>query len=290
MKTLIHKVQMMSRALALTVLGTAVLMMASCDFEFELPEEGTLPDLTPPLAAFSASQSDVDFLQFNFANLSTSATTYAWDFGDGNSSTELDPVNVFPAEGSYTVTLTVSDALGATSTYSEEVLVEEPPAPEAKIPTILEGDFEDNSLPDGTGDGRDSWRNDFGGVIQITSSPVQSGSQASKYPSAGDRIAYQDGLEVTPNTEYVLTYYYTLKTSNPGTVTLSVLGGTITDLADAPGATLASFVGADQTSANDYVRVDLVFNSGANESVAILITNEGEEARVDNITIGLGNN
>ena len=118
MKTIINKLQLATKALRLSALGLVVLLVAACEFEFELPEAGSIPDLTPPMAAFSAAQSDVDFLQFNFANLSTSATTYAWDFGDGNSSTELDPVNVFPAEGTYTVTLTVSDALGATSTYS----------------------------------------------------------------------------------------------------------------------------------------------------------------------------
>ena len=265
--------------------GIALLGLTACDFEYDIAEEGSLADLTPPTASFSASQSEVDFLQYSFANQSNSATTYAWDFGDGNTSSEVDPVNIFPSEGTFTVSLTASDALGATSTFSMDVTVVEPEEPEAITPVVLEADFEDLSLPDGTGDGRDSWRNDFGGVIQITSSPVQSGSQAAKFPSAGDRVAYQADIAVTPNTDYVLTYYYTLKTSNPGTITLSVIGGGISDLSELDGAKLADFVGDDQTNANDYVKVDLPFNTGANASIAILITNQGEEARLDNISI-----
>lgn len=267
-------------------LNAAVFLSAafvSCDFE--LPEAGSVPDKTPPAANFSAAPSDTNFLVYHFANLSTSATTYTWNFGDGKTSAELDGVNVYAAEGTFTVTLTASDALGATSTFSMDIEVVEPEAPVVITPVVLEADFEDNSLSDGSGDGRDSWRNDFGDVIQITSSPVQSGQQASKYPAAGDRIAYQEGIEVTPNADYILTYYYTLKTDNPGSITLTVLGGGISDLSEVDDKKLAAFTGTDQTDEDAYVRVDLPFNTGANASIAILITNEGEEARLDNISI-----
>ena len=261
-------------------------IVASCEdaFKYDLPEANSQPDLTPPTASFSASVTD-EFLTWTFANTSSSATDYVWDFGDGNTSTEIDGANTYPDEGTYTVTLTASDKLNVTSTINMEIVVVEPEVPMVIVPVVLEPDFEDLSLPDGTGDGRDSWRNDFGGVIQITGSPVQSGDQASKYPSAGDRIAYQEGIEVTPNTDYTITYYYTLKTNNPGSITLTVLGGGITDLSEVDANKLADFVGTDQSDANTYVQVNLNFNTGANDSIAILITNEGEEARLDNISI-----
>lgn len=259
-------------------------IVASCDFEFDLPEANSIPDNTPPEANFSFAQSAEDWMRFDFANLSVSATSYAWDFGDGNSSTALDAVNTYPGEGTYTVSLTVSDNLGVTSTIALDVVVVEPEEPEAIVPVILEASFEDGMLDGGAGDGRDSWRNSFGGVIQITSSPVQDGSQASKYPSAGDRVAYQE-MEATPNTDYILTYYYTLKTGSPGSVTVTVLGGGITSLGDVAGATLAAHEGTDQTSSSTYVRVDLPFNTGANATMAILVTNQGVEARVDSFSI-----
>lgn len=269
--------KMVSLVMVLTVL-------ASCDFEFDLPEAGSIPDETPPEANFSATQSAEDWMRFDFANLSVSATTYAWTFGDGNSSTDLDAVNTFPGEGTYSVSLTVSDNLGATDTYTVDLEVIEPEEPEAIVPVILEASFEDGMLDGGSGDGRDSWRNDFGGVIQITSSPVQDGSQASKYPSAGDRVAYQE-MECSPNTDYILTYYYTLKTGDPGSITVDVLGGGISDLSEVSGARLATFEGTDQTSSSTYVRVDLPFNSGANATMAILVTNQGVEARLDAFSI-----
>ncbi len=265
----------------------AMTLTVSCDFEYELPEAGSIADLTAPMASFSASQSEDNFLTFSFSNLSSSAINFEWNLGDGTTATSKDVTNTYEAEGSYTVTLIVSDALGVKSTISKVISIVEPPAPAAKVPTILEASFEDNTLPDGTGDGRDSWRNDFGDVIQITSSPVQDGGQAAKFPSAGDRIAYQSGLEVTPNTDYVITYYYTIKTSPEGSITLNVLGGTIGSLSEVSSKSLASHVGTDQTDENTYVKVDLEFNSGANDAISLLITNEGSESRLDNVSIDL---
>lgn len=41
--------------------------------------------------------------------------TYAWDFGDSGTSTAANPTHSFAASGNYTVSLTVTDALGNTS-------------------------------------------------------------------------------------------------------------------------------------------------------------------------------
>ena len=264
----------------------------SCEdyFTYDLPEAGSKPDGNPPAAKFSSTQRDGDaFLTYDFANLSDQATDYEWDFGDGNSSTAKDAINAFPEEGTYTITLTASDKLGATSTYSETIEVIEPVAPGAKLPAILEPSFEDLSLPDGTGDGRDSWRSDLGEIMQITSGPTYDGDQAAKFPSDGSRMAYQE-LEVSPNTEYILTYYYTMKEGTPGSITVAMLGGKLVDLADVPSQTLASFEGTDISDSEAYVKVKLPFNSGANETVAIYITNEAVECRIDAFSLELGIN
>jgi len=153
------------------------------------------------------------------------------------------------------------------------------------MPTILEPGFEDNSLPDGTGDGRDSWRNDLGGVIQITSSPVNSGSQAAKLPSDGSRVGYQL-IEVEANTDYRVSFFYTMKTDPAGSLTVSVLDGSIlTDLSQVPAATIASTTVNDQTDANVYIMENIVFNSGGNNMIAIFFSNESVESRVDDFSI-----
>jgi chitodextrinase len=53
--------------------------------------------------------------------------TWAWDFGDGGGSTERNPVHVYAAAGSYTVTLTVTrtsgNTLGTTLTRTDYIAV-----------------------------------------------------------------------------------------------------------------------------------------------------------------------
>lgn len=277
----------MTKLSSILFLAGLVLFGSGCTelYEFELPEENSQIDTELPTADFTFAQDVVDFKLYQFQSLSTESTTFEWDFGTGDTSSEENPQYLFAdGEGTYTVTLRTSDANGASATITQSVEVVEPEVPQAIIPEIFEASFEDGALEGGAGDGRDSWRNsDLGGVIQITSSPVFDGSQASKYPSAGDRIAYQE-LEVSPNTDYKFTYYYTLKTDNPGSITFDVLaGGGYTDVTDAE--VLGSFTGSDQTDADTYVEASLTFNTGANGTISIYVHNEGVEARMDLITI-----
>ncbi|MEM7373980.1 MAG: PKD domain-containing protein [Bacteroidota bacterium] len=46
----------------------------------------------------------------SFQNLSTNATTYSWNFGDGNGSTSPQPTHTYQTIGSYTVTLIAEDS------------------------------------------------------------------------------------------------------------------------------------------------------------------------------------
>ena len=45
--------------------------------------------------------------QVSFTNKSMNGITYLWDFGDGTTSTEINPVHTYTEEGDYTVTLSV---------------------------------------------------------------------------------------------------------------------------------------------------------------------------------------
>lgn len=254
-------------------------------FDPELPEENSQVDTELPTADFSYTQDAVDFKLYQFQNLSTESVIFEWDFGTGDTSSEENPIYTFAdGEGTYTVSLTSRDANGEFATITKDVEVVEPEIPDAIIPIIFEASFEDGMLEGGSGDGRDSWRNsDLGGVIQITSSPTHDGDQASKYPSAGDRIAYQE-LVVSPNQDYKFTYFYTMKEDGTGSITFDVLaGGGYTDVTDA--VILGSFSGTDQTDADAYVEASVEFNTGTNEMISIYIHNEGVECRLDLITI-----
>ena len=49
-----------------------------------------------------------------FTNNSQDATSYTWDFGDNQSSTEQNPVHTYAASGSYTVSLAATNNCGTT--------------------------------------------------------------------------------------------------------------------------------------------------------------------------------
>ncbi|HRI62257.1 MAG TPA: PKD domain-containing protein, partial [Saprospiraceae bacterium] len=76
--------------------------------------EGFSPDdpqpPTPPVASFNNSAND---LTVAFTNKSLDAVTYAWDFGDGNTSTEEHPIHTYTAAGIYTVKLIATNTAGS---------------------------------------------------------------------------------------------------------------------------------------------------------------------------------
>jgi hypothetical protein len=57
-----------------------------------------------------------------YANVTGGFTpyTYEWDFGDGDTSTEANPVHVYRSGGDFTVTLKVTDDKGTSETYTRE--------------------------------------------------------------------------------------------------------------------------------------------------------------------------
>ncbi|MDD4521736.1 MAG: PKD domain-containing protein [Methanosarcina sp.] len=69
------------------------------------------------VAAFSASSTSGDApLKVQFTDKSTGTpTSWIWDFGDGTSSTEKNPVHTYSTAGTYTVNLTVSNENGTSS-------------------------------------------------------------------------------------------------------------------------------------------------------------------------------
>jgi PKD repeat protein len=72
-----------------------------------------LTPLTAPVAVFTGSPTNgVAPLTVDFYNASTGATNYFWIFGDGNTSTGLNPVDIYTNPGTYSVTLTAVGPLG----------------------------------------------------------------------------------------------------------------------------------------------------------------------------------
>ncbi|QQR94551.1 MAG: PKD domain-containing protein [Bacteroidota bacterium] len=78
---------------------------------------GKIISITEPQADFSYTKSSgcVPVI-VQFQNTSSGAANYLWDFGDGSTSTLLNPNHIYTTGGNYQVTLTVTDASGCSNT------------------------------------------------------------------------------------------------------------------------------------------------------------------------------
>lgn len=200
----------------ITVVIFFVLAQSCSDFEkYELPEAGSIPDATPPEALFTYAQGeglDEEWKTYSFANLSTSAINYSWNFGDGNTSADIDASNTYPGEGTWTVTLTASDALGVVSTYSEEITVVEPEEPETPDPVLVNAEFD--KLPKNNGNSSDcscsGWDNDDIGEQGESSSGNGGSDNVVKFDNNEPDHVYQE-FEVVPNAEYTMSIVVSFK-------------------------------------------------------------------------------
>ncbi len=100
-----------------------------------------------PVAIFTATPTSGNpSLVVTFANTSTGTITgWAWDFGNGQTSTVQNaPIQTYNVAGTFTVTLTVTDALSQSSTATRTIAVTNP------VPTCTVPDFKNDTTSDAT--------------------------------------------------------------------------------------------------------------------------------------------
>lgn len=194
------------------LLIVALSCFSSCD-ENELPEAGSIPDLTPPSALFSASQGEGagdEWKTVFFSNQSNSATSYSWDFGDGNMSTDFEPSNEYSGEGTYTVTLVARDNLGVESTFTDTVEVTQPPAPTVPDPTLINADFDKLPKSSGSDCSCSAWINKSLGDQGESSSGNGGSDNVVKFDNNEPDHVYQE-FEVVPNADYTISVVVSFK-------------------------------------------------------------------------------
>jgi PKD repeat protein len=88
--------------------------------------------LDAPLSSFSYDISD--YFEVSFINESINADDYYWEFGDGNTSFQENPVHVYEEDGTYTVTLYAIHDVCNDAIYSETITIVSPPEAGMLIP------------------------------------------------------------------------------------------------------------------------------------------------------------
>ena len=230
---------------------------------FELADGGTANDeatlnidnvlfyrepLSIPEFTFDDVESD---FAVTFANASERATTYLWDFGDGNTSTDENPTHSYTNDGvdrTFMVTLTTTNFINKATSITKEVRVGGPSGP--INPEILWGHFDG-----GSSDTYGPWKiantpgssNPFSGssdgsCTNYDGSDNGSKTRGAKWSSsqranpdgsarAGDtRYAYQ-AVVLSPNTDYIFEFEYAIKSGGPETnsIVASILNGHFSD-------------------------------------------------------------
>ena len=99
-------------------------------------------------ASFEYSAHPEDYKMIYFIDGTTTTkpiSTWAWDFGDGNISTQSNPIHTYVGAGTYNVCLTVTDEIGCINTYCEELLIE----PHFTLGGTVFAQYADNPIDEG---------------------------------------------------------------------------------------------------------------------------------------------
>ncbi|MCG8578779.1 MAG: PKD domain-containing protein [Bacteroidales bacterium] len=138
-----------------------------------------------PYLSFNVT--DVDWGTVTFNNNDVNADSWLWNFGDGNTSTDENPVHEYMFEGKYTVTC-VATAGSTTNTYVEEI--------------ETEGAAFQNPLFDGD---RGLWSMDGSSTYSGSGSPTPIEGTGAKY-GKDTQYLYQT-VKVFPNQLYRVSFY-----------------------------------------------------------------------------------
>ena len=216
---------------------------------------------TAPLAvAFDASGSTDDGV----------ITSYAWDFGDGNTGSGVTTSHTFSLPGSYTVALTVTDDEGLDDTATETIVAQDPNAPvdhvaisEQVVSGSVSGTYLDTHANDGvaeivtevTNGGRPANRQSFMEIVWQFSvatgvsatlhsnawAPVSGDGDAFELAFSTDGSTYQTMFTLTATTDDNVFQSYPL-----GTLSGSAVWVRLRDTVREPGNNSKDRVSMDQ--------------------------------------------
>ena len=142
--------------------------------------------LPRPTADFILDQDAAcDSITVTITDQSISAVSYAWDFGDGTTSNSANPpAHFYGSAGAYVLSLTVTNALGCTHTFSRTVNVYDPPTVAIQVANLCFGETAQFTPVIGTDPGNavNAWDWDFGdGNTSSAQNPTHQYASAGPY-------------------------------------------------------------------------------------------------------------
>lgn len=148
--------------------------------------------ISPPIAAILYAQDCARPYEVVFTDNSIGPEQWEWDFGDGNTSTDQNPVHTYAQEGTYTVTLNViNNTTGCSDAIDVSIIIAEPIADFSLGPNELcVGDtiYAINNTP-GAGDYTYTYIFPPGvGMVAATANDPEPGFY---FPTAGDYSGFE---------------------------------------------------------------------------------------------------
>jgi len=267
----------------------------------QIVQEVTVEEVIPPGIPVPEYKLTTDNLNLNFENLTNlnDADTFTWDFGDGNTSNEVNPTHTYSEAGRYEVTFTATGPLGS-SVLVDSVFV----ATELKIKN---GTWDEEPVKD---DNRTAWRNttlekladDFYGDSDYFAKATSSNNHTpgGKYSAnlttnntstKPRRWLYQD-IIVSPNASYTIKFWMK-QTPDAGCATYVNIYEDHFDLPEfigVPEKIIASQTYDDSTgsSTGDWIEQSITFETGSSSEVVFFMTNNidaSDQSYYDDFTI-----
>ncbi len=212
-----------------------------------------------PIAGFTY---EVDRSTASFTNTSDNATQYLWDFGDGETSTDENPIHLYASKGNYIVKIKASDNTDE-DIYEESIFV-----PGKFIPVFIAPSFEIDSY-------RKDW--DWNGASSSGAPLPPDGNRGCKF---GKNDWIGQTLQVDPDSYYTLKFWFVTKsTSLPIGAKVEITDGSNPDIV------LLNTSTDPSASSNAYEETSFSFATGNSSSITVKILYGDGETRVDLFSI-----
>lgn len=190
-----------------------------------------------------------------FTNLSTGAVGYQWNFGDGGTSTLVDPSYNYLTAGTFTIQLIVSNQFGCTDTTTQQITIHQTPEANFTLPSLVGCEnasllFTSSSLY------ADSTVWNFGNGVVMTGNSVNY-----EYPDAG-------------------TYFVSVTVYGSGGCSDSYTGTSPIDIQSSPNAAFSY-----ETSTENVANATVIFtNQSTNYSSSLWDFGNGDASTANNPT------